>query len=70
MAGGKRKNGVIRGKRDGRNREEDLEQCSRALERLRACDEWAGPRLDNWLCTTLRDGRKLVTVTHFERVVL
>lgn len=70
MAGGKRKNGVIRGKRDGRNREEDLEQCSKALERLRVYDQWAGPWLDNWLCTTMRDGRKLVTVTHFERLVL
>ena len=47
VAGGKRKNGVIRGKRDGRNGEEDLKQCSKALERLRACDEWAGPQTDN-----------------------
>lgn len=39
MASGKRKNGVIRGKRDGPNREEDLEQCSKALEGLRACHE-------------------------------
>lgn len=44
--------------------EEDLEQCSKALERLRGCDEWAGPQSDNWLCPALRDGRKLVTVTH------
>lgn len=70
MAGGKRKNGVIRGKRDGPNREEDLEQCSKAVEGLRGRDEWAGPQPDNWLCTTLKDGRKLVMMTHYERVVL
>lgn len=47
MAGGKRKNGVIRGKRDGPNGKEDLEQCSKAVEGLRACDERAGPQPDN-----------------------
>lgn len=70
MAGGKRKNGVIRDKRDGPNREEDLEQCSKAVEGLRGHDKWAGPQPDNWLCTTLKDGRKLVMMTHYERVVL
>ena len=47
VASAKRKNGVIRGKRDSLNGEEDLEQCSKALERLRACDKWAGPQPDN-----------------------
>lgn len=47
MAGRKRKNGVIGGKRDGRNGEEDFEQCSKALGRPRACDEWAGAQPDN-----------------------
>lgn len=47
MAVRKRKNGVIGGKRDGPNGEEDLEQCSKALGRLRACDERAGPQQDN-----------------------
>lgn len=47
VANGKRKKGVIRSKRDGLNGEEDLKQCSKALERWRACDEWAGLQLDN-----------------------
>ena len=70
MASGKRRNGIIRGKRDSPNEEEDFKQCSKALEGLSACDKWAGPQQDNRLCTTLKDGRKLVIVTHYERVVL
>lgn len=70
VACGKRKNGVIRSERDGLTGEEDLEQCSEAGAGLGACAEWVGPWPDNRLCTAVEGGRKLVTVTHRERVLL
>lgn len=54
VACGKRKNGVIRGQRDGLSREEDLEQCREAGAGLGGCAEWAGARPDNRLCAAWR----------------
>lgn len=68
VACGKRKNGVIRGERGGLTTEEDFEQCSEAG--VGACAEWAGPRPDNRLCAAVQGSRKLVTVTHGDRVLL
>lgn len=70
VAYGKRKNGVIRGQKDGLSREEDLEQCREAGAGLGACAEWAGPQPDNRLCAAVEGSRKLVTVTHGNRSAL